>query len=870
MPGFLENYIANLLDSYIGQYCKDLNRKQLNVSIFKGDMVLENLELKSTALENLNLPVVVHRGVIGKLKLTIPWSKLQSKPVVCDVCDVVLLLKPCKAEPWDEADEQRLRNEWKQRKLLEFEKERERRAQMQEGPGHEKKKDGLLSKVQSAIINNFQIKIHNVHVRYEDAVTNLEKPFAVGLMFKHLSCVSTDELWNVNFVQSADICKIMHNLAQLRRFSLYVDPGVQPPMMSTAPLAAANFCSAMTAMIAETNKAGFHVLQPIDAFQKMKVQRGQPDLRLPQIALDTLFDQVQLQLDRPQYECFLRCASYAKGYARTNQFRKFIPRCRPTENPRAWWQCAFECVRLMIREKRHRTRITWEGIRRWKANSGHYIQLHKMRQSVEWMPPFAASHEKEYADLERLLPLPDLLMLRRMAYAQLLSEELAYRRQQQQLLQVPEARVRKRKTFFFAQKKTPSEDQRGLLDLIDPTVGLSEVERSDLQSQLGLDGDEDEGRARPLPADYVNRAVSTTLSGGVLALYMSGGRQPSTEVVFSDFGFVFSKRAGGSFRADTTLQSFVVHTHSDTQFPCLVRRADCLAEGFGWDPVGLKDLPLLRLEFETQMPGGAGGTADADFSVGMHLQPLDITADPCWLSECRAFFAAPYRMVLGGARLDLGRTTAQQRVRAVLDGGQTVTLNCHLQAPTFTIPKDPREPDSDVLFVDLGTLFLHSDLDYIRQRRERRQAGDYVEADAYEKYSVHMGKLNARVTTTAEVQSRTFMGQQLVENFGVRTEVLRALDPGDDPGGSVPLLKLTADIEQLQVHMSRGQLLAINKVLHSFSQLLYSEGGGEGGGTAGGPVRSRAPPPAPCQWWRRRVRAHRCMHGGMLLCVGAP
>lgn len=38
-------------------------------------------------------------GVLGQLKLKIPWSKLQSKPVIVDIRDVVLLVKPRKAEP---------------------------------------------------------------------------------------------------------------------------------------------------------------------------------------------------------------------------------------------------------------------------------------------------------------------------------------------------------------------------------------------------------------------------------------------------------------------------------------------------------------------------------------------------------------------------------------------------------------------------------------------------------------------------------------------------------------------------------------------------------------------------------------------------
>ena len=813
MPGLLENYIANLIESYVGRYVKNLERNQLHVSIFKGDVVLENLELKDTALQELALPVplVVHRGVLGKLKLTIPWSKLQRKPVVCDITDVALVVKPRKAGAWDEVEEQKLEQERKQQGLLDFEKERERRARAQNGIEQDKGseepegKAGYVSKIHSAIVNNLQFHVHNVHVRYEDTVTDAEDPFAIGLMFKHLSCMSADQNWSVNFVQSAAICKVMHKVTQLRRFSAYVEPHLRQPLGRQLDMPACEFCSAMSKMISDHAQKGFHVLEPIDGFQKMTFQRGKPDLTIPQILLDTLFDKVQLRLTRKQYICILRLNSYANNFSKTNRFRKFMPPCRPLEDPRAWWRFAFDGVLLMIREKKQRTRFTWESIKHWKTDTMRYVVLHKMRQMVEWLPAFTSAHESEVAELEHKLDLNVLIALRKTAYAQLLQEEQEYRKK------LPEPKGKKKKKLLFFRKSSANKKKKKMLDLPDPTLDLSEEEKADLLSQLGLTGEEEEVDKSSLPSDYVDQQFAFHLSSGVFSLsFNDHDDRTSTVLNFSDFTFNFLHRAEGSFKSITTLENFEVQNmaHRDTLFPCLLQRgSDSRHRG----------AVLLAFCLESHAPN----SADTDFSVVLHMRPLDIVVDPHWIGGIAAFFAIPHTLATDSARVEMGRRTAKQQLRAVLEAGQTVSVDCNLHAPTFVIPENPRRRDGHVLFVDLGTLCVQSDVGQIKTRKERMQCdGENSEEDTYEHYSVRLANLNALVTTTDEVLRRGApAGHKLIEQFDVNVQALRSLIERDD---MMPLFKFVGDIAQLKVHLARNQVLLINRIVHAFMQALYS------------------------------------------------
>lgn len=49
--------------------------------------------------------------------------------------------------------------------------------------------------------------IKNIHIRYEDKVTNPESPFALGVTLAELKVVSTDEKWEPKITQE-NITKI--------------------------------------------------------------------------------------------------------------------------------------------------------------------------------------------------------------------------------------------------------------------------------------------------------------------------------------------------------------------------------------------------------------------------------------------------------------------------------------------------------------------------------------------------------------------------------------------------------------------------------------------------------------------------------------
>lgn len=63
--------------------------------------------------------------------------------------------------------------------------------------------EGFISSLTTKIIDNLQVSIKNIHIRFEDNVSDPGHPFAAGITLKELSAVSTDGQWNPTFISEA-------------------------------------------------------------------------------------------------------------------------------------------------------------------------------------------------------------------------------------------------------------------------------------------------------------------------------------------------------------------------------------------------------------------------------------------------------------------------------------------------------------------------------------------------------------------------------------------------------------------------------------------------------------------------------------------
>ena len=67
----LEAQVAALLQRYLGSYLHGLDAESLRISVWQGNVELRNLQLKPEALKELELPITVKAGLLGRLTLKV-------------------------------------------------------------------------------------------------------------------------------------------------------------------------------------------------------------------------------------------------------------------------------------------------------------------------------------------------------------------------------------------------------------------------------------------------------------------------------------------------------------------------------------------------------------------------------------------------------------------------------------------------------------------------------------------------------------------------------------------------------------------------------------------------------------------------------
>lgn len=216
----LEDQVAFLLQKYLGNYVRGLNKEALKISVWKGDVELTNMQLKPEALNALKLPVKVKAGFLGSVRLKVPWSKLGQEPVLVYLDRIFLLAEPatqiegCSEDAIQEAKKSRLKE--LEMKLLE--QQQQLKSEMN---------TSWLGSLISTIIGNLKLSITNIHVRYEDMESNPGHPFAAGLTLSKLSAVTVDDTGKEIFATGGALDHI-HKSVQLDSLAFYFDSDVSP------------------------------------------------------------------------------------------------------------------------------------------------------------------------------------------------------------------------------------------------------------------------------------------------------------------------------------------------------------------------------------------------------------------------------------------------------------------------------------------------------------------------------------------------------------------------------------------------------------------------------------------------------------------
>uniref|UniRef100_A0A3P8WHN6 Vacuolar protein sorting 13 homolog A n=1 Tax=Cynoglossus semilaevis TaxID=244447 RepID=A0A3P8WHN6_CYNSE len=359
-----ESLVVDVLNRFLGDYVVNLDTSQLKLGIWGGDAILTNLEIKENALSELDIPFKVRAGHIGKLELKIPWKNLYTQSVEATLDGVYLLIVPTASIRYDAEKEEKQAHEARQRELQRIE-ETKLKAAEQENLTLEKQ-DTFVEKLVTQVIKNLQVKISNIHVRYEDDITNPKCPLSFGVSLKNLSLQTADKNWNPSLLNES--AKLFFKLVRLD--SLFAYWNVNSTIFSNH--------SAEEALVTVSPKHhGF--FRPISADAKLCMNpRSDIDHSSPKLDLMVHLSEVDFELNRPQYISILEVLGSVDMMSRNLPYRKYRPVVNVHNNACIWWNYVITgTLEVDVKPRLHMW--SWEHIRQHRQKVKHYRELYKMR-----------------------------------------------------------------------------------------------------------------------------------------------------------------------------------------------------------------------------------------------------------------------------------------------------------------------------------------------------------------------------------------------------------------------------------------------------------------------------------------------------------
>lgn len=240
-----EKILEKVLVSYFGRFISGLDKNNLKLGVWSGNVVIENVNLKPEVIEMLELPFKLKQSSISKMSFKIPWKKLSSSPVEITIDTIHVTVNQLPPDEWNFSDQ--IIIEKKFQLMMEYCKDCMKRGlqkqkKKKKGDDDQELDPGYLDKMAIKIIDNIQLKITNIHFRWEyngqDSTSVYKLPHSWGVTLESLEISTTDEKWRKFFMDRTEAQNKlipMNKLFSMTNLALYWnshDKLIEPETMS--------------------------------------------------------------------------------------------------------------------------------------------------------------------------------------------------------------------------------------------------------------------------------------------------------------------------------------------------------------------------------------------------------------------------------------------------------------------------------------------------------------------------------------------------------------------------------------------------------------------------------------------------------------
>lgn len=783
----LEGIVSNILSDYLEKYVSNFDPTSLNIGIWNGDVTLQNLLLKEYSLDNIHplMPFLISFGVMGKLSLKIPWTKMKSEPVLVEISNVFLVLKPKTESVYNEMAENYKENNIKQNELEKYELKKKK--VKKEEVIITEKDPGFVSKLVETIVNNLQIKLNNVHIRYED--NQNFRPISFGMTLESILIQSTDKEYKPTFMK--EIQEETFKLLELNKFSMYLNDDQDPSkdFISKMKITPEEKCIILEKLI-HSNKFQY-ILNPIKAHIHLKMQKLDlnTDFNKPQFNANIVFEELLFKMDDIQYRLFLSMISYFTNYPSLEPFRKYRPIQSPKIDPKMWWRYI---ILSKIKEKQIK-KFSWDTYQERKKDKELYILLYKKFIQVPWYTPMTKEEEYKFKSIERKRSLNDLLFFRKISNMEIQKEELQHLEWEKK-----EKEKNQKNSSWFSWNKSTNIPEPGIIKLTDE-------QKLELYKFIGYEKKEIEIKEKPL--NYVKMKLHFHFVNGSLTFIDSKNKNIIAQGIITNLISDIQFMEGG-FKTLISIGNFelIDKINSNSFFSKIITRRK---KG--------SNSSLMTIFIEKGKPN-----SKSDYYFGVTLDRIDIIFNFNLLQKVLGF------LIIDDLNFKALENVAKQQVKKVkklaieelklaMENKLIIDLYLDIRAPNLLIPVDCEDKDTQFLLFDFGRFNLKSDID--SKRKERVLEDKVKDSDYYDKFYFSMQDILILIPDQSaqdffESNIDPKYSIQLLEKVSFEIEISKSLLPKQE---SLDKIIISGKIPKIEFHFSPEKiqvlLLLLNRII---------------------------------------------------------
>ncbi|KAG8576312.1 hypothetical protein GDO81_009827 [Engystomops pustulosus] len=791
----LESVVADLLNRFLGDYVENLDRSQLKLGIWGGNVSLENLQIRENALSELDVPFKVKAGQIDKLILKIPWKNLYGDAVVATLEGLYLLVVPGASIKYDAEKEERNLHEAKQRELLRIEEALQKSADKDKPK--EEKKDTFLEKLAAQVIKNLQVKITNIHIRYEDDITDAYVPVSVGMTLAELSLQTSSESWKPSLLNEA--AKIIYKLVRLDSFSTYWNVNSKVYYHSSREKILADLKSGV--MSSSRKPLDYqYIFKPVSATAKLYINpNAELELRTPKLDWNMEVQHIAIELTKPQYLSMIDLLESVDYMVRNTPYRKFRPVVALKECPSEWWKYAITSI-LEVHVRRRRRMWSWDNILQHRENLKCYKNAYKTKLTQTKVPEEIT---KQIQASEKNLDVFSIILGRQQAQAEVVHSG-------QKLLAKKTSQTGEKKGGgwfggFWGKKETSKKEDSEEISVPEKIDDLmTPEEKKKLFTAIGYS---ESSHNLSLPKTYVANILSFQLLSTSIVIREDAHAPETLKVQIVDLSTKVYQRPGAqAIKVEAKLDHwYVTGLKQNNIIPSLV------------STIGSSDSSLLKIQFETNPED-----RPADQVLVVQSQPVEIIYDAATINAVADFFRTQKGMDLEQLtsatlmKLEEIKEKTAAGLAHMIETRKVLDLQINLQPSFLLIPKSGfYHEKTDLIIVDFGSLQLNS----INQGTRPAAGSSSLEElmdKAYDKFHVKLKKVQMLFSKP---------GQDWKTARGLNTSSLHILQPLDidvelskamvERDSRMPKFKVSGELPLLRLKISNYKIQGVFELVNS-------------------------------------------------------